>query len=126
MQKTLDCCLEFRWFWEGDGCCRLRIYEDKQRPTVVILTELPENSGEPLRDCYEDLATAVYKLLERPAKDILWIEHSPADPIGCPEDSWNFVRMRRIGTCFLHAERLPLTCLDVEALIGQPILMAAR
>lgn len=65
------------------GCfsqCRLRIFEpeteeERERPYVVIATELESNPGTSITNAAERIATAVWHLLERPVNGMVYVEH---------------------------------------------------
>ena len=61
---------------ERDACCGLTIIEGEKMP-VVILTELAENEGTSITNCYEKIATELYKgrLSHYLPTEIQWVEH---------------------------------------------------
>lgn len=68
--------------WGGPACCGLRIYRDRtgDRPTIVIVTEIPENPGESVRHSNGRLLDFVTIHYDLDPDTLVWIEHSPPDP----------------------------------------------
>lgn len=66
----------------GPACCGLRIYRDRtgDRPTIVIVTEIPENPGESVRHSNGRLLDFVTIHYDLDPDTLVWIEHSPPDP----------------------------------------------
>ena len=87
--------------YEGiEGCkciCGLDIIKEDDR-TIVILSELPDNTGTSVTKWYENIATRLYKQWLRgkySIKNITWIEHHPSKKEGVvDEDTWDEVKMR--------------------------------
>lgn|GEM_PF-98493 len=119
----LDVAYHFRGLCGAPSCCRLRVYEPREGPLVVIATELPENPGTSITNFVEELAAEVWALLERPARGMVWIEHYPErGPVHrrIPEgfDRVTFARTER-GFSGPQWRRLPRA--EVEQLIGGPL-----
>ncbi|MEA2526216.1 MAG: hypothetical protein QOF73_3443 [Thermomicrobiales bacterium] len=79
--KTRDERRDFRGLWADGGICRVRIYEARGRPPVVVLTELEENRNSSVTNMIEHLAYEVlraylpHRLEEVPPAIVL--EHYP-------------------------------------------------
>ncbi len=61
------------------GClslCRLQIFDSgPDKPYTVLVTELDANPGTSITNAAEKIAEQVWRLLERPARNIVYIEH---------------------------------------------------
>lgn len=92
-------------------------------PTVVIVTELPQNPGTSVTNAAQDIATQAYQWLERPAQGITLIEHYAQDG----EERYAQERFALVtfahseGGRFSHPEWRALTKEEVERLIGQAL-----
>lgn len=113
------------------GCpskCHIRIFEpeDKQKPYVVIATELEDNPGTSITNAAERIATAVWHLLERPVNGMLWVEHyrDRAFIGGRPQakEEFDIVEFQSDRWMGLKNPRWRPSCKEeVESLIGQAI-----
>ena len=116
---------------EGEkGRCRVRVYEPdapELDSTVVIASELPDNSGPSVREAVSTIAARVaasFRLHDRP----VFVEHLPPDDF---ELVWfgryRAQEIRRMGPHLLwdlevgEPERRPLDRRTVETLVGQPV-----
>ena len=63
----------FAGFWGFDGECRVQVFEEEGKPSVVIVSESPENRGTSISNAAETVWGAVYRLLERPANGVICI-----------------------------------------------------
>ena len=114
----------------ASGKCRVRVYEPDDPEldaTVIIASELPDNTGPSVREAASTIAARVaasFRLYERP----VFVEHRP------PEDfelvwfgRYRAQEIRRMGPHLLwdlevgEPERRPLDRMTVEALVGQPV-----
>ena len=114
----------------ASGKCRVRVYEPDDPEldaTVIIASELPDNTGPSVREAASTIAARVaasFRLYERP----VFVEHRP------PEDfelvwfgRYRAQEMRRMGPHLLwdlevgEPEWRPLDRMTVEALVGQPV-----
>ena len=75
MHKTLDQTLSFRDDLLREGKCRLRVWQEPGQVPVVLFTELDENTGSSITNCIERIAWEAFKLLERPDRGMIVIEH---------------------------------------------------
>jgi len=64
-----------------EGFCKLSIFKDKSNKTIVVLTELADNTAMSFTNCYDGIAEQVYeKHLQNVAiSDTRWIEHYNKD-----------------------------------------------
>ena len=116
---------------EGEkGRCRVRVYEPdapELDSTVVIASELADNSGPSVREAVSTIAARVaasFRLHDRP----VFVEHLPPDDF---ELVWfgryRAQEIRRMGPHLLwdlevgEPERKPLDRSTVETLVGQPV-----
>lgn len=82
MTKSMDGTFHYKGYHGCPSFCRLRVFEpdpekaeERNTPTVVILTETDDNPGTSITNRIEHLATEVFKLLEKPERGITVIEH---------------------------------------------------
>lgn len=75
MTLTHDKRFEYRGFHGCKSACRLRVYETPGKVPVALVTELTDNPGTSITNMAEYLATLIWKMLERPADGLVWIEH---------------------------------------------------
>jgi hypothetical protein len=61
VRLTVDTRHDFRGIWTDGGVCRVRIYEDDDRPPVVVLTEVAENRNTSITNLIEHLAYDVVR-----------------------------------------------------------------
>jgi hypothetical protein len=114
---------EYKGYNGAESHCRLSFYSAPTGATVAVVDELPTNTGTPVREFAEHLATQAYRLIFPPngihAEDFLYIEHAPED--GSTEYSYNLVEFdwEEEGEQFIHPRRTPLTEAEVRALIGE-------
>ena len=57
--------------------CELRIYQDEQGSSLVILSELPDNKGMSVTNAAEQLATAIVADFNLDPQRTRWVEHYP-------------------------------------------------
>jgi len=120
---TLDLIYPFRGLCGAPSRCRLRIYEPREKPLVVLATELPDNPGTSITNYVEELAAEVWALLEKPACGMVWIEHYPERGSvhrRLPE-GFDRVTFRQTERGFAGPRWRPLARAEVEALIGGPL-----
>ncbi len=79
MRLTRDEIYPYKGFHNCDCVCRIRVYEEPNRPYVVIATQLPENRGTSITNFAEHLAAQISLQLEYPERGMRWIEHYPAE-----------------------------------------------
>lgn len=124
MQQTLDTLHHYKGYGAGDAVCRLRVYEEPGKPTIVIVTELPENAGTSVTNRAERLATQVWQMLERPAEGMVWVEHYPESGRGrkvWEQEHFSLVTFSETMQGFRKPEWKALPKEEVEALVGQPL-----
>lgn len=115
-EPTLDLLYHYRGFGNAPSHCRIRVYEPREAPLVVVATELPDNQGTSITNYAEPLAMAIAQLLEASRETFLWIEHY-LERGTLPHQRENFARVlfsgRSSSTRWEH-----LTREQVEELIG--------
>lgn len=111
----------YKGFWDCDSKCDLEIIRG-DRETLVICTELEDNTGTSVTNFAEQLATLVCR--EDPSIDptgLLWVERYPERSAGrwqkpFPE-SWSLVKFRRrSGRTFGGPDWTSATAATVQAL----------
>jgi hypothetical protein len=110
VKETHDDLHHYRGYWSDGGVCRIRIYEEKGLPSVVICSQLPENKNTSITNMAEYIAAEVIERhgLHTP---LTWIEHYPKHAgevaeyslVSFPswevtEKSLGGVRRRRVGS----------------------------
>ena len=131
MRLMLDAVFDYRGYHGCPSTCRLRIFEpdteaEKEKPLVVIATELESNLGTSITNAAERIATAVWKLLERPENGMTWIQHYADRAFlgGRPQLKEEFDLVEFTLTpcqAFAHPKWRPTTKTDVETIIGQEL-----
>jgi hypothetical protein len=58
---TFDTIYHYRGMWEDGAICRVRIFEADDRPPVVVISELAENTGTSVSNLIEHLAPEIVK-----------------------------------------------------------------
>lgn len=58
-----------------EGVCRLRVYRDQDRPTVIVMTELRNNPGPSVTQAAPAIAERAIRWFHLDPTCILWIEH---------------------------------------------------
>lgn len=115
---------EYEGFDGALSSCRLTFFETVTGLTLCLVDELPVNTGTPIRDFAEHLATHAYRELFAPSgthiEEFLYVEHAPADA-SRPEYSYALVDFDwdDEGMQFIHPRRTELTAEEVAALTGQ-------
>jgi hypothetical protein len=82
MRQTFDGIHHYAGYHGSRAHCRLRIYADPDRPTVVIATEAPDNAGTSITHAAETLAAGVCLHYGIAPDTLLWVERYPADRTG--------------------------------------------
>ena len=114
---------EYSGFGGVKSECRLAFYKAATGVTVAIADELPINTGTPIREFCEHLATQAYRMVFAPngthVKDFLYIEHGPTTPHES-EYSYSLVEFdwEEEGEIFIHPQRTILTEEEVRELVG--------
>ena len=124
MRQIVDRLFPFHGLGGCESQCRLRVYEDETKPTVVIATELSDNPGTSITNAAADLATEVWKDLEFPARRMVWIENYPQDGDAekhSERERYAIVTFRETRQGFVNPQWKYLTKEDVERLIEQPL-----
>ncbi len=117
--STLEHTLRYRGYHGCLSRCRIQVYDNgSERPYVVIATELEDNPGTSITNAAEIVAGEVWKLLEKPARTMVWIEHYP-DRCFLGErpmlrEQWDLVRFEQVGNCFLRPKWRRISKEEVE------------
>jgi hypothetical protein len=76
VKKTHDYIHHYRGYWSDGGKCRIRIYQEEGRASVVICSQLPDNDNTSVTNMAEYLAAEIIEeqYLLTP---LVWIEHYP-------------------------------------------------
>jgi hypothetical protein len=116
---------EFHYLGLGTfpSVCRLRAFNVEDAPTVVIATELQQNSGTSVTNAAQDIAAQAYQWLERPERGILLIEHYEKDgEERNAQERFAVVTFQHTeGGRFSGPDWRSLTKEEVERMVGQPI-----
>ncbi|HVA88573.1 MAG TPA: hypothetical protein VNL71_01905 [Chloroflexota bacterium] len=137
MRKTHDYRYQYHGFWRPGGICRIRVFEEEDRPPVVLCSELPDNPNTSITNMAEYLAAEIIRAhfpqrFDATDEPIIWIEHygllfgegaasyarihfDSYRPCQVPHGS-GLARLRIGRPQWEHISRA-----DVEALIGQPL-----
>ena len=130
----LDTPYHYRGFWSDGGICRLRIYQPRGCPPVIIVTELPENTNTSVTNMAEYLVPEILRhyLPAHLGQPIVWIEHYPPTTFLRKTDQYTRVTFRsyeptdfclgghwrpRIGQPQWH----PISADEVAEMIGEPL-----
>jgi hypothetical protein len=76
VKKIQDYIHHYRGYWSGGGKCRIRIYREDGRASVVICSQLPDNENTSVTNMAEYLAAEVTQELGLPTP-LTWVEHYP-------------------------------------------------
>ena len=76
MKKTHDYVHRYRGYLSDGGRCRVRIYQEDGRPSVVICSQLPDNDNTSVTNMAEYLAAEIIQEHQLPTP-LAWIEHYP-------------------------------------------------
>jgi hypothetical protein len=123
MRQTFDGIHHYAGYHGSRAHCRLRIYADPGRPTVVIATEAPTNTGTSITHAAEMLAADVCGRFGIDPDGLLWVERYHAGG-GLPERfsrvEFKPHRHARPGGLGSPAWS-PISRARVEALIGRTL-----
>jgi hypothetical protein len=75
--KTHDYIHHYSGYWSDGGKCRIRIYRQEGRESVVICSQLPDNTNTSVTNMAEYLAAEIIEEHKLPTP-LMWIEHYPA------------------------------------------------
>lgn len=66
----------FRGYHGYPSVCRLQVFDrGPDKPYTVLVTELDSNPGTSVTNAAEIIAGQVWRLLERPARNMVYVEH---------------------------------------------------
>lgn len=108
----------FPGYWGREAQCRLRLWQ-RDRETVVMVTEFPGNPGTSITHAIEGLAMQICRECELWPSHTRWIEHYP--PGGPFRESFTEVTLTldpQVG--FTRPHWQPWSRAEVEGLIGAP------
>ncbi len=115
----IDTAFSWKGFGNGFGAweskCRLRIY-DTATETVVIATELPDNTGTSITNAAQYIATLVVMHYGLDPHSLVWIEHYP--PTDDFEESFDQVTFPWDGKRFHAPQWRRLQQDDIARLTG--------
>ncbi|MBX3048422.1 MAG: hypothetical protein KIT46_04585 [Anaerolineales bacterium] len=74
------------WSGKADAVCQVRIFAPAGKPSVVVVSELAENTGTSVTNACERLVAELQKAFELPA-DTVWVEHWREDG-RMPRSAW--------------------------------------
>ena len=97
------------------GCtcvCGLELQKLADGRTLVICTELPENTGTSVTNFAENLATLVCRKFGIRHDQLLWIEHYFSGRALGPEPQWDWVEFDWDGESFQNPRWRPMDALD--------------
>lgn len=77
MKLIRDEIYRYKGFNDRESFCRIRVYEEPDRPYVVIATQLLGSDGTSITNFAEHLAAQVSLQLEHIERGMIWIEHYP-------------------------------------------------
>lgn len=106
--------------WDKPGKCRIRVYQGKDSPTVIICTEMPDNQSGSIVTVVEWIAKDVWEKEGRPTP-FIWIEHYPSSL--APDGIETFHRVTFVqpldSSRFFNPKWEAMTRAEVERLLGQ-------
>jgi hypothetical protein len=76
VKKNHDHVYHYRGYWSDGGKCRIRIYRQEGRESVVICSQLLDNDNTSVTNMAEYLAAEVPRDNELPTP-LVWVEHYP-------------------------------------------------
>jgi hypothetical protein len=67
----------FKGLGNCEGVCGLKIFPQANGIFILVLTELDENTGASITNCYDNISTQVHQqfLSDIPVDKIIWLEH---------------------------------------------------
>jgi len=74
VKKTNDYIHYYRGYWSDGGKCRIRIYREERRASVVICSQLPDNHNTSVTNMAEYPAAEVIEEHGLPTP-LIWVEH---------------------------------------------------
>ena len=70
--------------------CRLRIYQQSDGLSVVLLSQIPGSRGRSITNAIEEVATQVMRdyqeYLSLPAQEVIWVQHYPPGSLSLETD----------------------------------------
>ncbi len=97
--------MEYLGYGIHESRCGVKIVR-KENQTTVILTELPNNPGTSITNCFEDIATKIYKerFQHLEPTSIRWIENYPVEEgsIFHHEETFDEVTLEWDGNQYRH------------------------
>ncbi len=119
---------QFIHLYEGFGgaqsSCRFTYFKTITGMTLCVADELPQNTGTPIREFAEQLATHAYRELFAPngahIEEFLYVEHAPHDDAS-REYSYALLDFDwdDEGLQFIHPRRTMMSDEEVATLTGQ-------
>ena len=106
----------YRGFHGCPSLCGLHVELLPDGRTLVICTELSDNSGTSVTNFAEELATLVCGRFGVAPDRLVWIEHYPASPVHGPEPDWDLVEFTWDGARFQDPNWRPMRPQDWKQL----------
>ena len=70
--------------------CRLRIYQQSDGLSVVLMSQIPGSRGRSITNAIEEVATQVMRdyqeYLSLPAQEVIWVQHYPPGSLSLETD----------------------------------------
>lgn len=116
---------QYEGFNGASSSCRFTFSKTITGMTLCVVDELPQNTGTPIREFAEHLATHAYREIFAPSgahiEEFLYIEHAPTGPASSGEYSYMLVDFDwdDEGLQFIHPRRTLMSGEEIAALTGQ-------
>jgi hypothetical protein len=118
-RPSLDLEYHYRGFGDCPSYCRIRVFEPRGGPVIVLATELTENPGTSITNFVEGMLPQVARLLATPVGELFWIEHYLARGTQPHErETFSQVTLTVTEWGVTRPHWAPLTRAEVEARIG--------
>ena len=98
LPKTADFRYAYRGYYDAGGICRVRLFQDTQRPPVILISQLEENRNTSITNMAEYLAAEIGAKhfpdrFEQP-DPFTWVEHYcyPEERDPALRETWSRVR----------------------------------
>ena len=123
MHQVQDFIHVFEGLWDTPGSCRVRLYEEQGRPSVIICTAVPNNSETRVDTIAEWLAAEIWRRVGEP-ESFVWIEHFLSELSEDGSEQFHrvtFVRVPGIGGRFFSPHWESVSREAVEHLVDQAV-----
>ena len=115
---------EYLGFGGAPSSCRFTFSKTVTGLTLCVADELPQNTGTPIREFAEHLATHAYREIFAPSgahiEEFLYVEHAPDDDVSGREYSYALVDFDwdEEGLQFINPRRTTMSQEEIAALTG--------